>query len=119
MGEQGLVLRADLPKAPAFECVGIVRWFDPQVPFQAVGQRRATEIAGTDEGSTPDRLALAALHADIRLEVKALLLGLEHPDLGAALRQQHQPSQGRGIGDVEIVASQHAQVRAARLDCID
>ncbi|MGB5736636.1 MAG: hypothetical protein WBM40_19580 [Thiohalocapsa sp.] len=43
IGEQGLVLRADRPKTPAVECVGIVGWFDPQVPFQAVDQRRATD----------------------------------------------------------------------------
>lgn len=118
MIEQDPILVANLAEAAARRIGGIGRVVDPIIPFKPVGECGSADVAGADEGRAPNLAPIVVVHADVSLEMKALIRCLEDPHVGAALHQQHEPAQGLRVGDIQIVAGQDPQTRAPDLDCI-
>jgi hypothetical protein len=116
MGDQRLELGADLVEWSTTSRFGIAEVIDPIVPLKSVGKCRAADVAGADEGAAPDLASVLRLNGDVGFEMEALLAGLEDANIGAALAEQHQPTQGLRLGDVEVVAGQDAQTCGAELN---
>jgi hypothetical protein len=81
---------------------------DAIVPFEALLEGLAADVARADEGLAVEAVAFGEAGEEIGLEVEAFGFGFVNPDLRAVLREEHEETEGFGVGDVEVVAREDA-----------
>ena len=94
MVEEDLKLVADLPEAAAAGSAGSSAWsirkFHSSPSVRAVRLMLLEPMKAAPQSLAPS----VAAHADVRLEVEALVRRLEQPHVGAALGEQQESAQG-------------------------